>query len=149
MLGGHQLDRATRVSERSSRAACLLGQTVRWTEIGAVLDVDVLLRDVIADRQKKYIAFRWGEQAAVAVRRETLAAVAPLRRTVLDLAAFVNDDGVHFRWKGGRGGYNWRGQVVAPAEKRRVLEVVLRPESDQRPTVAHLDDVLHDIGLRA
>ena len=95
-IQGRTLHPAT-LSERSSRAACLLGQTVRWTEVGAVLDVDVLLRDVIADRQKKYIAFRWAEQAAVAVRRETLAAVAPLRRNVLDLVAFVNDDGVHFR----------------------------------------------------
>jgi hypothetical protein len=149
VLGHHQLDRATRISERSSRAACLLGRTVRWTEIGAVLDVDVLLRDVIADRQKKYVAFRWEEQAAVAVRRETLAAVAPLRRNVLDLVAFVNEDGVHFRWKGGRGGYNWRPQVVPPAEKSRVLDVTLRPASDQRPTAARLGDVLHDIGLRA
>lgn len=149
VLDHHQLDRATRVAERSSRAACLLGRTVRWTELGAVLDVDVLLRDVIADRQKKYIAFRWGAQHAVAVRRETLAGVAPVRRNVLDLVAYVNEGGIHFRWKGGRGGYNWRPQVVPPAEKGRVLEVALRPESDERSTAAHLGNVLHDIGLRA
>lgn len=147
VLGDHQLERATQVSERSCRAACLLGQTVRWTELGGVLDVDLLLRDVIADRPKKYIAFIRGEQPDVVVRRETLARVAPLRRNVIDLVAFVNEDGLHFRWKGGRAGYNWRSQVVPPAEKSRVLEVTLRPESDVRPSSVRLGDVLHDLGL--
>ena len=147
VLGDDKVERAGAVSERSCRAACLLGQTVRWTELGGVLDVDLLLRDVIADRQKKYIAFIRGEQPDVVVRRETLARVTPLRRNVLDLAAFVNEDGLHFRWKGGRGGYNWRSQVVPPAEKSRVLEVTLRPESDVRPSSARLGDVLHDLGF--
>jgi len=112
-----------------------------------VLDVDLLLRDVIADRQKKYVAFIREEQPDVVVRRETLARVAPLRRNVIDLVAFVNEDGLHFRWKGGRAGYNWRSQVVPPAEKSGVLEVTLRPESDVRPSSVRLGDVLHDLGL--
>lgn len=149
VLGDHQLERATQVSERSSRAACQLGQTARWTELGAVLDTDLLLRDVIADRQKKYIAFRREEQPDVVVRRETLARVTPLRRNVLDLVGFVGEEGLHFRWKGGRAGYNWRSQVVPPAERSRVLEVTLRRESDLRPSPVRLGDVLHDIGLRA
>lgn len=148
VLDHHQLARATLASERSCRAASLLGQTVRWTELGAVLDVDVLLRDVIADRRNRYITFTFaGTQ--VAVRRETLAAVTPLRRNVLDLVAFVNSDGVHFRWKGGRGGYNWRPQVVPPSDKGRVLEVTLRTESDERPSSVRLGDLLDAMGLRA
>jgi hypothetical protein len=151
VLGDQQTARATQVSERSSRAASLLGQTVRWTELGGVLDVDLLLSDVIADRQNKYVAFTREEQPGVAVRRDLLARVAPLRRNVIDLVAFVDREGVHFRWKGGRGGYNWRPQVVPPHD--RVLEVSLRapaPPAASLPVAgrgAWLGEVLRDVGL--
>jgi hypothetical protein len=154
VIGDQQAARATKISERSSRAACLLGQTVRWTELGGVLDVDLLLSDVIADRQNKYVAFSREEHPGVAVRRDLLARVAPLKRNVLDLVAFVDHEGVHFRWNGGRGGYNWLPQVVPDHEGLRVLKVSLRapacPALGQ--TVpgrgAWLGDVLRDVGLQ-
>jgi hypothetical protein len=149
VLGDDKVERAGAVSERSTRGARLLGQTVRWTELGGVLDIDLLLHDVIADRQNKYVAFVRGEQPRVVVRRDTLARSTPLRRNVLDLVAFVDELGLHFRWKAGRGGLNLLSQVVPPADKSRVLEVTLRPESDLRPSSVRLGDLLHDMGLRA
>lgn len=153
VLGDQQAARATKISERSSRAACLLGQTVRWTELGGVLDIELLLSDVIADRQNKYVAFTREGHPRVAVRRDLLARVAPLRRNVLDVVVFVNHEGVHFRWKGGRAGYNWLPQVVPDHERLRVLEVSLR--APVCPGVGHpvagrgawLGDVLRDVGL--
>lgn len=147
-LEAGQERRASDVSERSSRAACLLGQTARWAELGAVLDVDLLLRDVIADRRNRYVAFTEHERLHIVVRRDTLAGVAPLRRNVLDLVAFVSDRGVHFRWKGGRGGYNWRTQVVPATDKSRVLEVALRPELAARADCVRLGTALQEVGLR-
>ena len=117
--------RRARAAERAARAAATLGATARWTEYGAVLDVELLLRDVLADRTKKYIAFK-GAGVDVPASRNTLVQVARLRR-LHDLVAFVDGEGLHFRWKGGRGGYNWRPQVVHPADADRVLTVPLRP----------------------
>src|SRR5271154_945981 len=51
-------NRRARASDRSARAAPAIGATARWTEYGAVLDVELLLRDALADRTKKYIAFK-------------------------------------------------------------------------------------------
>ena len=144
-------ERRARSMERAARAAVTLGATARWTEYGAVLDVDLLLRDVLADRTKKHVAFK-GRGIDVPASRNTLAQVARLRRLHIDLVAFVDSEGLHFRWKGGRGGYNWKPQVVHPADADRVLTVRLRPA---RPASVHarrgswLGDVLREMGFPA
>jgi hypothetical protein len=120
-------ERRARSRERAARAAVTLGRSARWTERGAVLDVELLLRDLLADRTRKYITFTRVGGAAVTVRRDTLARVASLRRLHIDLVAFVDADGLHFRWKGGRGGYNWKPQIIPAAHADRVLTVTLRP----------------------
>src|SRR5271154_3438220 len=51
-------NRRARAAERAARAAAALGATARWTEYGAVLDVELLLRDALADRTRKYIVFK-------------------------------------------------------------------------------------------
>ena len=112
-------------AEVAGRAAAALGTTVRWTERGAVLDTDLLLRDVLADRDKKYITFT-GPDFTTAIERETLARTASLRRVFIDVAACVDADGLHVRWRGGRGGFNWKPRFVAPVDRDRVLTVDLR-----------------------
>jgi hypothetical protein len=113
-------------TELAVRAATTLGRTVRWTERGAVLDTDLLLGDVLADREKKYIAFT-GPDFTTAIERDTLTRTASLRRMYIDVAACVDAEGIHVRWRGGRGGYNWKPQVVVPADRTRVLTVELQP----------------------
>jgi hypothetical protein len=145
-------ERRARLADRAARAAATLGATARWTEQGAVLDVDLLLRDALADRTKKYIAFKGAPNIDVAVRRNVLAQVAGLRRIHIDLVAFADADGLHFRWKGGRGGYNWRSQVVLPADADRVLTVHLRPArtaAARSDRGAWLGDVLRELGFSA
>ena len=144
-------DRRTRSVDRAARGAITLGATARWTAQGAVLDVDVLLRDVLADRTKKYVAFE-GAPGIVTIRRSTLAQVASLPRIHIDLVAFVDAEGLHFRWKGGRGGYNWRPQVVHPADADRILTVFLRrahPTSEPTRRGAWIGEVLRSIGFSA
>jgi hypothetical protein len=144
-------DRRARAAARGARAAATLGATARWTEYGAVLDVELLLRDVLADRTKKYIVFQ-GTGVDVPASRKTLVQVASLRRLHIDLVAFVAGDGLHFRWKGGRGGYNWKPQVVHPADADRVLTVPLRPAHPASVPArrgAWIGDVLRELGFPA
>ncbi|MGO8992290.1 MAG: hypothetical protein ACLQVI_03105, partial [Polyangiaceae bacterium] len=134
-------------TELAMRAATVLGRTARWTEHGAVLDTDLLLGDVLVDREKKYVTFK-GEDFTVAVERDTLARAAMVRRIYLDVAACVDADGLHVRWRGGRGGYNWKPRFVAPADRERVLTVALPPlvrAAVPRPG-AWLGDLLVELG---
>jgi hypothetical protein len=135
-------------AELAVRAATTLGRTVRWTEQGAVLDTDVLLGDLLADRGQKYIAFT-GPDFTTAVERMTLARTASLRRLFMDVAACVDSTGLHVRWRGGRGGYNWRTQVIEPAERALVLTVELQPpvRAAVRRPGAWLGDLLQEMGF--
>jgi hypothetical protein len=80
----------------------------------------------LSECQKKYIAFR-GSGFTTAVEHETLARTASLRRLFIDVAAYVDAAGLHVRYRGGRGGYNWKPRLVVPADSTRVLAVELRP----------------------
>ena len=140
-------DRRARHIEASLRAAAFLGDTARWTTFGAIVQVDVLVGDLLADRGRRYIVFSFGARS-IAIERSTLTRVTPLRRMFLDLAAFVNNEGLHFRWRGGRGGFNWKSRRVPEEERRRVLEVMLRAPRSARTTAgAWLGDVLTDLAL--
>jgi len=135
-------------AEVAVRAATALGATVRWTEHGAVLDTDLLFGDVLADRQTKYISLK-GEDFTTAIERDTLARTVMLRRTFLDVAAYVDAEGLHVRWRGGRGGFNWKPRFVAPSDRERVLTVDLQPRvpaAVPRPG-AWLGDLLQEMGF--
>ncbi len=146
-----EIDRERKALEDSDvalRAATTLGATVRWTEHGAVLDTDLLLGDVLANRETKYLAFA-GPDFTTAIERDTLARAAPIRRLCIDAAASVDAVGLHVRWRGGRGGYNWKPQFVAPTDRMRVLTIeLLAPPTRAavpRPG-AWLGDVLAQMG---
>jgi hypothetical protein len=134
-------------TELAVRAATTLGRTVRWAELGAVLDTDLLLGDVLADRAKRYIAFN-GPDFTTTVERGTLARTSSLRRFFIDVAAWVDAGGLHVRWRGGRGGYNWKPQVVAPVDSRLVLTVDLQPpvRAAVRRPGAWLGELLIEMG---
>ena len=116
--------------QRSLEAAERLGATAVWTpDLGAQLDVDLLLGELLADRTKKWVAFTTDQAVATIIPRHLLAATAPLRRIHVDLASYVNATQLSFRWRGGRGGYNWRSHQVHPSLADRVLTVPLRPKT--------------------
>lgn len=110
--------------ERSIAAAVRLGRTVRWTELGAELDVDLLLGDVLADRTRKWVSFE-AEGMSVTIPRHLIAATVFVARQHLDLAAYVDEQGLGFRWRGGKGHYNWRPQALRPGLEAYVLTVPL------------------------
>jgi hypothetical protein len=135
-------------AETAVRAATVLGRTVRWAEQGAVLDTELLLGDLLADRAKKYVSLA-GPDFTTAIERATLARTAMLRRMFIDVAAYVDADGLHVRWRGGRGGYNWKPQIVVPADRAVVLEVALQPplRAAVPRSGAWLGDVLRQVGF--
>jgi len=122
--GRDDLDRRR---ERSIVAAIRLGEGARWTELGAELDVDLLLGEVLADRTRRWVSFE-GEGLSVAIPRHLIPATASVARQHLDLAAYVDEHGLHFRWRGGRGRYNWRPHVPRPGLEAHVLTVPLAPK---------------------
>jgi hypothetical protein len=153
LRGRRELDQKQKAQEDAEvarRAANALGGTVRWTEQGAVLDVDLLLGDLLADREKKYVEFK-GPDFTTAIERGLLARTALVQRLFIDVAAYVDADGLHVRWRGGRGGYNWRARFVPPVDRAHVLTVELRPPvraAVPRPG-AWLGELLHEMGFAA
>lgn len=138
---------------RSLEAAERLGATAVWTpDLGPQLDVEVLLGELLADRTMRWIAFTTDHAEATIIPRHLLAATAPLRRIHIDLACWVDPRGLHFRWRGGRGGYNWRSHQVHPSLADRVLTVPLAPRvvvgvPERRRGGARLvGEILHELG---
>jgi hypothetical protein len=139
--------------DRSLAAAQRLGATARWSDLGAELDVDLLLGELLADRTKKWVAFSEPAGFNVSISRHLVAATAPLRRVHIDLAAFVNATGLHVRWRGGRGGYNWVPREVHASLAGRVLTVPLAPKvvrmPERRRGGAWLGHILKELGYIA
>ena len=98
----------------------------------------------------KWVGFDEPAGFRVVIPRHLVAAVVPLRRVHLDLAACVDATGLHFRWRGGHGGYNWRSHEVHASFANRVLNVPLAPKVAQRPprrrAGAWVGDILQELG---
>jgi hypothetical protein len=137
--------------QRSLEAAQRLGATARWTDVGCELDVDLLLGELLADRTKKWVSFTTDEGLSTIIPRHFISATAPLRRVHIDLACWVDPTGLHFRWKGGRGGYNWAACEVDPRFHDQMLTVPLAPRvvvhlPKRRRGGAWLGTILKELG---
>jgi hypothetical protein len=114
----------------------------------AVLEVDLLLGDLLADRHRKFFVFEDRDgKIAVTIARWMLTDVRLLRRIHIDLVAWVDTDGLHFRWRGGRGALNWKPQIVPASAETAVLSVPLRARRVRRVPGAWLGDVLREVGF--
>jgi hypothetical protein len=148
--GALRADRERRQSDMSLRAAHTIGATARWMDDRAVLDVDLLLTELLADRTLKYVSFvAEGDDSAVTVYRWMLVEVRPLRRIFIDLVSWVDAEGFHFRWKGGRGALNWKHQVVPAGAESFVLTVPLRARRVHQIRGAWLGDIIQELGFPA
>ena len=101
----HRLQRARQV-ERARLAAVSVALTARSFELGIVLDVDIVLGDLLADRATKYVTFA-AIDARVVVPVAMMRRARYLRRLYVDLACFVSERGLALRWKAGRGRLNF------------------------------------------
>jgi hypothetical protein len=137
--------------QRSLAAAQRLGATARWTDLGAELDVELLVGEILVDRTKRWVRFVAPDETfRTIIPTHLVAATRPLQRLHLDFAGWVDAEGLHLRWRGGRGGYNWRPREVHSSFEDRVLAVPLGPKVVQMPVRrrggAWLGRILHELG---
>lgn len=103
--------RGAKVEARNASAqqsADVLGSAVQWEGNAASVDVVSLLASVLT-RRGDVLVFAC-DAFSVAVYMDPLIALAKLGRT--DLTAFVDANGFHVRWSGGKGGVNLRPKQV-------------------------------------
>ena len=116
-----------------------------------MLDVDLLLGEVLADRSKRWLGFVEPGGFTTVISRHLIAAAVPLRRIHMDLAAYVSSVELGLRWRGSRGGYNWFPRTVDPQFADRGLIVPLAPRCrvpvpHRRRPGAWLGQVLREMG---
>jgi hypothetical protein len=68
-----------------------------------------------------------------------------LQRIFIDVACFVDERGVHLRWRGGRGQLNFFRKDLTDIAKREAIVVHVAPPKQRRPIL--IGDVLAEIGL--
>lgn len=133
---------------RAKGAARALAASARhWLE-RVELEPAILLGDLLADGSKQYIAFELTGTRVVMLRQLLLRARVALRGFA-DVAAHIDEQGLHLSWRGGRGALNLRPQL--DERGAAVLVVDLRPA--RRPARADrsgpvlLAEVLASLGL--
>jgi hypothetical protein len=130
-----------------------LAHTARFEDDRVVVNTDILLRDLLADRDILYVRFVRPDVFDVAVLRRTLAECARVQRIYIDVAAWIDANGVAVRWRGGRGGYNWKPRVIPPPYHALVQTVRLAPPvaaaRERRRVPSLLGDILAELGWPA
>jgi hypothetical protein len=109
----------------------LFVETARQGEHGVDLDAALLLGPVLADRAK-YISFHVGG-AEVPVEQARLLRARKALRPFRDIAASIDPEALRLRWRQGRGGLFLRPQSVSPADRDRVLHVVVERPAPPAP----------------
>lgn len=103
----------------------MLVERALWHGQRASLDLEVLFGPLLRDRKVCCIGFQFGARvfwlprALLARARRTLRRLGPMR-------AWIDEHGLHVRWREGAGGLNLHG-LPAPPSRARVLRVVFRP----------------------
>jgi hypothetical protein len=126
--------RALRRKEQAaitSLSATRLSDSARWSGASALLEVNVLLGPLLADRAVEYVAFT-DNHFNIAIRTHTLRGVARLQSGLPELVAWVDRHGLHFRWGTYRGGYNWRHQPPLHRRRAAVLVVQLKKKVEEQ-----------------
>jgi uncharacterized protein DUF932 len=116
---------------RPEQAAHLLVERAAWNGRSASLDLEVLFGPLLRDRKVRCIGFQFGTRvfwlprALLARARRTLRRLGPTR-------AWLDDCGLHLRWREGAGGLNLHG-LPAPPSRARVLRVVFESPTARVP----------------
>lgn len=134
-------------TERVAAASRQLIATSRPRAGSIELDAKLVLGGLLADNTKKYIAFELIE-GRIPILRAALVRTRAALRSFEDVTAFVDLHGLHFRWRGGIGGLNFRPQVQERGASflhldfRRPL-----PARTRLPHPVRLADVLSELGF--
>lgn len=147
---------AEAVQRLAVAAAEQLAATAVWRNDAAVLDVRVLLGELLVDTSRKHVlvdATGFSSRFQVNVPRRLLVDTAKVLGGRPDLGAWVDENGLHFRWNEGRGGLNFIPQMVPAQEIANILCVTIPPPYIERPRPAARDpsswfsEFLHEMAL--
>jgi hypothetical protein len=116
----------------SLAAAEHLVANATWQQDRVLLSADeVLGRDLLADRIRKYIRFEAEDLGSVVIPRDKLSATRRALR-FSNVSCWLDETGLHFGWRGGKGGLLLRSRPIPDDALDAVLPVVIgRP----RPAV--------------
>jgi hypothetical protein len=140
--------RRDRTRAQSREAAVIIGNTARWLGSHAFLDVGFLFRTLLADRRCRTVRFTAEGVFDVSVRRETVARLARIQRRLSGVTAWVDNKGLHIRWKGAQGGCDWRSQKVDTRPSLSILLVTVTPPPPERLQGTSGGCVLLDMALK-
>lgn len=114
------------MGEASQAAARRLAMTAVWSDCRLAVDPVVLFGDLLADANRKFIAFHAPGAFQVSLPRSLLLDVGKaLRPFAPDVVTWIDEEGFHVRWHRGRGGMNLFSQPIPAREAGMVLRVEL------------------------
>lgn len=117
----------------SIAAATMLAKLARWEDTRVILDPRIVLgRSLLGDRSRRYVRFDAEGVAVVVVRRDKLAEAAKALKFA-DMTCTLDERGLRFGWRDGRGGLLLTSQDVEVRYRDAVLQVVV---ARVRPAVA-------------
>jgi hypothetical protein len=117
-------------------AAQRLAMTAVWRESAALLELNVLLGDLLADVTIQHISLVSRVFAVHLPRKKLFEVAEVLPRQFADLVSWVDRTGLHFRWRQGRGGLSLYSQVVPASESAHVLNVSIPAPAIKKPRPA-------------
>ena len=122
------------VLEVSLSAAQQLASTAVWKNDAIALDAEVLLGPLLADCSRIDVAFHAIGAFQVQLPRSMLVNLARvLPKPHSGLTAWINPEGLHLRWRAGRGGLNLFSQPVRSRDAVSMLQVTLHPSAVEAP----------------
>ena len=127
---------AEAVQRLALAAAAELAATAAWRTDRAVLDVRLLLGELLVDTTQKYIlldATSFSSRFQVGLPRSLLVNVSKEVGARPDVGAWVDEAGLHLRWKDGWAGLNFIPHCVPACEMANVLCVNIPPPFVERP----------------
>jgi hypothetical protein len=117
-------------------AAERLAVTAVWRNDAAMLDIRVLLGELLVDTSRSHVlldATSWSSRIQVNLPRSRLVDVAKILGRRPDVGAWVDEEGLHFRWGQGRGGLNLLSRPLPANQTEVVLHVNIPPPYVERP----------------
>jgi hypothetical protein len=128
-----EVRRVERAAQIAGSAAEHIARTAVWHEGQAYLNPKVLFGPLLADVGHRFIAFHCARVFEIRMLRHTLWSAGEAIAHYEDLAAWVDTEGLHFRWKNGHAGLNFLSQHVLQRDMTFGLHVHLMPPV-QRPS---------------
>lgn len=117
--------RARLLKTRAESAARRLADSAEPVDRRVQLTVSLLLGELLHHPTAKFIGFELPGVEPIYIAKSKLREVARTFRRV-EVTAYLDASGLHFRWRGGRGGLDLCSRIVSASDRPHVLRVTWR-----------------------